>query len=758
MNLTKRHQRGDTNKDKKEEKKPLLNKEIKEKKTINDNLEKNLIDEEEKIHTKQPRNVVDKINSGKYDDKIITVLVLIALVVRLLHINNPKQVVFDEVHFGGFANKYLSRKFFMDVHPPLAKLMITWVSQIFMYDASFPFKNIGDDIPNNVPYIQMRVFLAILGILLIPVSFNTIKALGFSTMTATFTAILVLFENSLATQSRLILLDSPLLLFTGFTIMSWAKFQQFQKMPFKADWWKWLTLTGIGLGLVSSVKWVGLFSVAAIGLATINNLWNLLGDLKNSMKTFAKHFMARALCLIVIPVSIYCFFFYIHFKTLNLSGSGASFMSPQFQTSFYNSTIPQTQAEVGYGSEITIRHLNTNGGYLHSHGSNYPTGSKQQQITCYSHRDPNNKWIIQKVNNSDNINGFEPVRNGDTIRLLHKSTNRRLHSHDNEVNKPPISQQDFQYEATGYGNPSIQDSNDFWTVDIIGGKEKEELKAITSKFRLVHVNNKCALYTHPVKLPEWGFSQQEVTCGKGALKKNTIWFIENNTNKHLEPKKSHMITYEKPSFLKKLIELNVVMWNVNKGLTSSHPYESHPSSWLFLRRGISFWTGKESYVGRIYLTGNPVSWYLGAAAVLFYIFYFLFSHLNHQLRVKIPIFDINSKYYCKGGFLFTAYFWHYFPFFVMGRQLFIHHYLPCVYITILLFGITMETLLSRVNKKVTLAVYTVIALLSIISFIIYSPFTYGTFMSTKHCDMMRLRRTWDWDCKYYDKNKSKLIK
>jgi len=688
-------------------------------------------------------------------DKIVLFLIGFALIIRLLYIHNPRQVVFDEVHFGGFANKYLSRKFFMDVHPPLAKLMITYVSQLFMYNGSFPFKNIGDEIPSGVPYIQMRMFNAILGVTLVPVSFYTVRALGFSSLTALVTGILVTCENALATQSRLILLDAPLLLFTGLTLLSWARFQQYQNEPFKNDWWTWLTLTGVGLGLVSSVKMVGLFSVAYIGLATLNNLWNVLGDLHNSMKTFVNHFMARALCLIVVPISIYSFFFLVHFSILNRTGSGASFMSPEFQTTFINSTIPPTQLQVGYGSEITIRHVNTNGGFLHSHGSNYKTGSKQQQITCYSHRDTNNIWIVEKVKNT-NFTSFEPLKNGDTIRLLHKTTKRRLHSHGNDKFKPPVSQQDFQYEATGYGNPYTIDTNDHWRIDVIGAKKGDFVEAINSRFRLIHVNNKCSLFSHTVKLPEWAFSQQEVTCGKGALKKNTIWVIESSQS-NLLAKNAKKITYKKPGFIGKFIELNTVMWNVNKGLTSSHPYESHPSSWLFLRRGISFWTGKKDYVGRIYLTGNPISWYLGSCAVIFYIIYFSLSLVIEQVHRKSSIFSTSSLYFSKGGLLFSAYFWHYFPFFVMGRQLFIHHYLPCVYISIILATISLETILKQ-TKLTKWILPLVISVLSFISFIIYSPFTYGTFMTTRHCNMMRLRNTWDWDCNYYDKNAKRLKK
>ena len=50
---------------------------------------------------------------------LVGLLTLVALIVRFYHIERPSSVVFDEVHFGGFASKYLSRKFFMDVHPCL---------------------------------------------------------------------------------------------------------------------------------------------------------------------------------------------------------------------------------------------------------------------------------------------------------------------------------------------------------------------------------------------------------------------------------------------------------------------------------------------------------------------------------------------------------------------------------------------------------------------------------------------------------------
>lgn len=92
-------------------------------------------------------------------------------------------------------------------------------------------------------------------------------------------------ENGLLTQSRLILLDSPLVIFTAFTALAWTCFtNQHEQGPSKAfdpNWWFWLFATGIGLGATVSVKWVGLFTIAWIGSLTILQLWVLIGDTKS---------------------------------------------------------------------------------------------------------------------------------------------------------------------------------------------------------------------------------------------------------------------------------------------------------------------------------------------------------------------------------------------------------------------------------------------------------------------------------------------
>jgi dolichyl-phosphate-mannose-protein mannosyltransferase len=95
--------------------------------------------------------------------------------------------------FGGFASKYIKGKFFMDVHPPLAKLLLTLAGWLAGFDGNFDFKDIGKDyLEPGVPYVAMRLLPAIMGVLTIPMAFLTLKGTGCQTMTATMGAILVM--------------------------------------------------------------------------------------------------------------------------------------------------------------------------------------------------------------------------------------------------------------------------------------------------------------------------------------------------------------------------------------------------------------------------------------------------------------------------------------------------------------------------------------------------------------------------------------
>lgn len=183
------------------------------------------------------------------------------------------------MHFGGFAAKYLKNEFFGDVHPPLARLLVTLSAWVGGFKGNFDFYDIGADyLKPGVPFVVMRTFTGALGALVVPVAYITLRCVGVSSIMSATGAIMLLFDNALTTQSRLILLDSYLVFFTATTAMFWLMFGQERHAPFKAKWWTWLGLAGVSLGLVASCKWVGLFLVAVVGLYTCGDLWRTFGD------------------------------------------------------------------------------------------------------------------------------------------------------------------------------------------------------------------------------------------------------------------------------------------------------------------------------------------------------------------------------------------------------------------------------------------------------------------------------------------------
>ena len=96
--------------------------------------------------------------------------------------------------FGGFASKYIKGKFFMDVHPPLAKLLITLAGWLAGFNGEFDFKDIGKDyLEPGVPYVAMRLLPALMGVMTVPAMFLTLKATACRTRTAAMGAGLIIF-------------------------------------------------------------------------------------------------------------------------------------------------------------------------------------------------------------------------------------------------------------------------------------------------------------------------------------------------------------------------------------------------------------------------------------------------------------------------------------------------------------------------------------------------------------------------------------
>lgn len=692
------------------------------------------------------------------DWKVLGVVMTIATAVRLYGLAWPASVVFDEVHFGGFARKYVIGRFFFDVHPPLAKMLIAVAAWFGGYDGEFEFKNIGDDyISAGVPYVAIRMLPALMGLGTIALSFSTLRASGCRTYVAAAAALLLTFENTHATESRYILLDSPLVFFIALSTFGFKKFET--DVPFTSDWWRHLLLTGVSLGATVSSKWVGLFTIAWVGCLTIYQLWWIWGDLSITPRRFLQHFGARALCLILVPVTFYVGMFYLHFFCVDNYGEGAEFLPRAFQATLKHNDLPTNiPAEVGYGSIVSIRHLDTAGGWLHSHIQQYETGSKQQQVTLYPHADENNLWRIE-----NGTTAYQPnedgspvwVKDGDVIRLEHVTTEKRLHSHDHRA---PVTSHDYINEVSGYGFPGFEgDYNDNWRVKIVGkesiGEEaKHRIRALRTYFQLEHTMTGCLLYSKNVRLPDWGFDQQEVSCIKNGKLHNTVWYVEHNENPLLP--EMERVDYKKPGFFQNFLELQKVMWNVNKGLTEPHNWETRPLQWLTLRRGINMW-GDSSH--QVYLVGNLPIYLSIAIGVGILVAYKIIALLlwqrrggalaaNNSYAPKTQvwgIFDHNFGNYILGWWL------HYFPSFLMERQLFLHHYLGSLYFGVLALGQALELGVSTIKcRYLAMALPALAVLVAGTWYVWYSPLIYGSSWTKSMCQSS-VFGDMDWDCNLF---------
>ncbi|KAG6847367.1 hypothetical protein H0H93_008596, partial [Arthromyces matolae] len=531
------------------------------------------------------------------------------------------------------------------------------------YDGSFEFKS-GEAYPENVPYVAMRVMLATFGVGMVPLGWYTAVELGMSQWACHLVALMVLLDVGWLCISRFILLDSMLLFFTFLTVFCLTKFHNQQY----------------------HVKMVGLFVTALVGIYTIEDLWDKFGDLKMSVQDQVRHWTARVVCLIIVPVLVFMASFKIHFMVLNHSGPGDAQMSSLFQANLvgndfsrnplgssthfallsnHPTNITQLTTEVAYGSKISLKNMGWGGGLLHSHVQTYPVGSNQQQVTCYHYKDDNNHWVVLPRWDEPEYNPNNELRylkHGDVIRLQHPPTSRNLHSH---TVLAPVSK--LNYEVSCYGNSSVGDVGDYWQVEVVddikrkysaSDKENNRIHSLTTRLRFRHQQLGCYLRAANAILPQWGFKQVEVSCDKENNPKDvhTYWNVENHWNDRLPPADTKF--YRSP-FLRDFWHLNVAMMTSNNALIPDPDKEdilaSKPYDWPFLHLGLRMCGWGDNQI-KYYLLGTPVIAWGGSR-----------KFVDMEPREW-------DHFLYVGKIAFFGWALHYVPFLIMGRVTYVHHY------------------------------------------------------------------------------------
>jgi len=249
---------------------------------------------------------------------LLIILIITSLAVHFVYFGRPNETVFDEVHFGKFISGYFTHEYFFDIHPPMGKLLISGVGYLSGFKPGFSFAQIGEKFPDNA-YLWLRLLPTLAGALLPIIIFFLAIRLGISKFGSFATGIFIVLENSLLVQSRLILLDSFLLLFGFSALLCYFKFRDEKKLVY-------LPMAGILAVFSLSVKWTG---ASFLGLILILETIRLIKFRKETRLFRAG--IRSLLSLVVLPFLIYFAIFAIHLRLLSKSGPGDAFMSPGFQ-------------------------------------------------------------------------------------------------------------------------------------------------------------------------------------------------------------------------------------------------------------------------------------------------------------------------------------------------------------------------------------------------------------------------------------------
>ncbi|XP_029469943.1 protein O-mannosyl-transferase 1 isoform X3 [Rhinatrema bivittatum] len=651
---------------------------------------------------------------------ILMVLTVVGLVSRLWGLTHPHAVVFDEVYYGQFISLYMKQIFFLDDSgPPLGHMLLALGGYMGGFDGNFLWNRIGAEYSNNVPVWSLRFLPAVAGGLCVPIVYQIVLELHFSHSTALGAALLILLENSLITQSRLMLLESILIFFILLAVLSYLKFHNIQKnSSFSVAYWFWLMLTGVTCACAVGVKYMGLFTYLLLLAVAGIHTWHVIGNKTLSNMTVLCHVLARGLAVLVTPVLMYLGFFYIHLVLLYRSGPHDQIMSSAFQASLEGGLARITQGqplEVAYGSQVTMRNVLSKPlpCWLHSHKSTYPVryedgrgSSHQQQVTCYPFKDVNNWWIVKNPGLQQMVVSNPPrsVRHGDIVQLVHGITARFLNTHDVAAPLSPFAQEVSCYIDYNVSMPS----QNLWRLDIVNRESDTEVwKTILSEVKLVHVNTSAVLKLSGASLPDWGYRQLEIVGDKQSTSshQSLTWTVEEHRYGKSQEQEERELELQTPtqvdlsrnlSFMARFLELQWKMLTLQNEYTE-HKYSSSPVDWITMDTSIAYWLQPTSGA-QIQLLGNAVIWYAASAGMLVYIVLSLWYLLRRQRR----IYDIPEGCWrswalagalCLGGWAVN-----YLPFFLMEKTLFLYHYLPALTFQILLLPIVLQHLHDHVLR------------------------------------------------------------
>ena len=455
------------------------------------------------------------------------------------------------------------------------------------------------------------------------------------------------------------------------------------------------------------------------------------------------HWVARVLCLILLPVVIFILSFWIHLTVANRSGLGDTYMSNEFQFSLEGSKLVEKAAPVYFGSTIKLYSIPEKV-YLHSHRHNYPakqengkTSSQGQQVTGYGHPDGNNNWLILPENKYPPINyesGYRvPVRNGDLVRLKHAETKKYLMTHNVAS---PMTTSNQEVTAT---DAEDKYGKTLWKVNI----KTTGLFGELTELELENMDSQTLLMTHKESLPDWGWKQREINAGKDKKKFAYTWTVKVvHQRVPVQGEPPADLDYKNlVSFWQKTAEILTVPFERKTKFPEGAPYLAAPLKWPLLDRGVKFWNSADK-TQHVFLICNPVIWYLSILSIPAFIGLLGVDVFIYLRGGKFLSSKQKSFLYLKGLFFFGGFVSHFYLFAGMGKPIFLHEYLPCYLFSVLVLVTVYQVAAERFKILNNFAVIGLIGAIAAGVFFHYSAFTYGSKHPAEYFQALKLSKSW----------------
>jgi dolichyl-phosphate-mannose--protein O-mannosyl transferase len=236
----------------------------------------------------------------RFDRDTWLAVLVVAAVASLTYVVNfsyPAVPFWDERYYIVAAQKYLHGVYFIDLHPPLGKLLITLGERLFGQNAdTAQFLDVtyyATDIPVGFSFVGFRVFPVLLASLTAPLLFTLFLTIVRDRTVAMLLSGLYVFDNALIVHQRGAMLEGPLLFFTValFVTFVWllgtppAARRRFRRLALVA---------GVALGCALSTK-----SIAVVlALLPAVAVWRLRADRRRAIECALLVAIASALVVV----------------------------------------------------------------------------------------------------------------------------------------------------------------------------------------------------------------------------------------------------------------------------------------------------------------------------------------------------------------------------------------------------------------------------------------------------------------------------